>query len=88
MNQQIREKEPWKKKESRLSKKAAKQDARGLIERAAMEEQANRKIRFQVLSWAIFKRDIKRAKSFIVYLDEPLSIQQIQENIEKGFGMI
>lgn len=78
-------KDPWKKKEpgSRLSKRAAVEGAKGIIERAQMEENCKRFARCWFLGLG-FK--IKKASSFQVLLKRELSVEEIEVRVQKAFG--
>lgn len=78
-------KDPWKKKEpgSRLSKKAAVEGAKGIIEHAQMEENSRKFARCWFLGLG-FK--IRKASSFQVLLKRELSVEEIEARVEKAFG--
>jgi hypothetical protein len=76
--------DPWKKKEpgSRLSKRAAVEGAKGVIERAQMEENCKRFARCWFMNLGF---RIKEASSFQVLLKRKLSTEEIQARIDKAF---
>jgi hypothetical protein len=77
-------KDPWKKKEpgSRLSKRAAVEGAKGIIERAQMEEGFHRFARCWFMNLGF---RIKEASSFQVLLKRKLNTEEIQARIDKAF---
>lgn len=78
-------KDPWKKKEpgSRLSKRAAVEGAKGIIEHAQMEENSRKFARCWFLGLG-FK--IKRSIGVQVLLKRELTVEEIETRINKAFG--
>jgi len=82
MNKKI---DPWKLKE--LSQRPTKDEVRSTIERAQMEENSKEPYSLNAIDpLALFARNMKYGKTFVLSVRKPISIEEIQFRIHQVLG--